>query len=224
MEDTTVFHNFFIGNGDTLYSLSSQEDTGDHNPMTMSISPDLGAHWSSVSLPDNAPFLGPKITEPNRDTIVVWGEKAFSGQLFISTDHGRTWTLDTVPIPEVLPNSFYSIQSISIGSGGRIVASIIVTGDTAIEGGGGSSVLAYLEPTPASVAPMVSSLKNFALYPNPATNILNIEYSSGNISIFDPLGRNYVVPRNGEALDVSSLPSGVYFVSDGVSRAKFVKE
>ena len=53
---------------------------------------------------------------------------------------------------------------------------------------------------------------------------LNLVSPAGTISISDPLGRSYAVPRNGDALDISTLPSGVYFVSDGVSRAKFVKE
>jgi hypothetical protein len=74
------------------------------------------------------------------------------------------------------------------------------------------------------VAQTVSTQQNFSLYPNPATNILNIATPAGAISISDPLGRSYEVPKTGNMLDISALPSGVYFISDGVSRAKFVKE
>jgi photosystem II stability/assembly factor-like uncharacterized protein len=68
------------------------------------------------------------------------------------------------------------------------------------------------------------SVFSIAVYPNPAENSISITNSNGPLSILDPLGRSYTVPRTGNTLDISSLPSGVYFVSDGVSRAKFVKE
>ncbi|HEY3874734.1 MAG TPA: T9SS type A sorting domain-containing protein, partial [Candidatus Kapabacteria bacterium] len=70
----------------------------------------------------------------------------------------------------------------------------------------------------------------FALYPNPTSGILNIESFSNKVSILDPLGRAYSVPRNENTLDVSSLPAGIYFIVDGGSitgtpqSAKFVKE
>ncbi len=65
---------------------------------------------------------------------------------------------------------------------------------------------------------------SLSIYPNPAANTLTIERAVGAISILDPLGRSYDVKQTGNTLDVSSLPSGVYFVSDGKRRAKFVKE
>jgi hypothetical protein len=46
----------------------------------------------------------------------------------------------------------------------------------------------------------------------------------GAFRIFDPLGRSYTVPQNGNALDVSSLQAGIYYVAIGGSVAKFVKE
>ncbi|HEY3875258.1 MAG TPA: T9SS type A sorting domain-containing protein [Candidatus Kapabacteria bacterium] len=66
--------------------------------------------------------------------------------------------------------------------------------------------------------------KETIIYPNPTSSLLNIGQCSGTLSILDPLGRPYTVPRNGNTLDVSSLPNGVYFLSDGVSRTKFVIE
>jgi hypothetical protein len=65
---------------------------------------------------------------------------------------------------------------------------------------------------------------SIAVYPNPATNSISIANSNRPLSILDPLGRSYEVKQTGNTLDVSSLPPGVYFLSDGVSRAKFVKE
>ncbi len=75
------------------------------------------------------------------------------------------------------------------------------------------------------------------IVPNPAGNEITIVVAgSGDYNTFvisDPLGRSYTVPTTpqpppwkggGVVLDISSLPAGVYFVSDGVSGARFVKE
>jgi hypothetical protein len=60
--------------------------------------------------------------------------------------------------------------------------------------------------------------------PNPATGFIKVEGSAGPFTIFDPLGRSYEASCTANTLDISSLHPGVYFVSDGRSRAKFVKE
>ncbi len=69
-----------------------------------------------------------------------------------------------------------------------------------------------------------SQQRPVTFYPNPATSSISITNSNGPLSILDPLGRSYEVKQTGNTLDVSALPSGVYFVSDGHTRAKFVKE
>ncbi len=62
------------------------------------------------------------------------------------------------------------------------------------------------------------------LFPNPATNRISVAASSGPFIVLDPLGRSYVVPQSENTIDVSALPSGVYFLSDGQHREKFVKQ
>ncbi|HET6400003.1 MAG TPA: T9SS type A sorting domain-containing protein [Candidatus Kapabacteria bacterium] len=61
-------------------------------------------------------------------------------------------------------------------------------------------------------------------YPNPARDMLNVEGFSGKVSILDALGRAHACPLQNGKLDISMLPAGIYYVSDGHSRAKFVKE
>jgi hypothetical protein len=85
-------------------------------------------------------------------------------------------------------------------------------------------MLAYLEPVSSGISSPVISQNNLTIFPNPATNEIQINSSERNISILDPLGRSYETNRSGNTLDISSLPSGVYFVSNGHTRAKFVKE
>ena len=88
----------------------------------------------------------------------------------------------------------------------------------------GSSYLARIEKVTSGVKESIIPVQDEMVYPNPAENTLTLNFPAGTISILDPLGRSYTVPRNGNTLDISSLPSGVYFVSDGKTRAKFVKE
>ena len=71
------------------------------------------------------------------------------------------------------------------------------------------------------------------IIPNPAQNEITIVGGSGTFTVSDPLGRvvlrqppspNPLPEGEDYTIDISSLPSGVYFVSDGISAAKFVKE
>ena len=73
----------------------------------------------------------------------------------------------------------------------------------------------------------------FSLYPNPAKDILNIQAKQGtainSIEIYNQLGQVVMAVTNSvNAIDVSSLASGTYFVKinseKGSANAKFVKE
>ncbi|HWF44065.1 MAG TPA: T9SS type A sorting domain-containing protein, partial [Candidatus Kapabacteria bacterium] len=69
-----------------------------------------------------------------------------------------------------------------------------------------------------------------SLFPNPAATTLTITAHEWihTIGVTDILGREVLsstIPSDGNiTLDISSLPSGLYFVSDGIARVKFVKE
>ncbi len=65
------------------------------------------------------------------------------------------------------------------------------------------------------------------IFPNPASSELQITGSqSGTVHLFDLLGRERMgapLVGNSATLEVSSLPPGLYFVSDGHSQTKFIK-
>ena len=74
---------------------------------------------------------------------------------------------------------------------------------------------------------------SFALYPNPAKDILNIEFKNQteikSVAIYNLIGQLVIsVPNVTNSIDVSSLASGTYFVKinseKGSANAKFVKE
>lgn len=71
----------------------------------------------------------------------------------------------------------------------------------------------------------VSNFSNdvpFAVYPNPADNILNTNVT-GTKRIFSLLGRE-VLQSNNLSIDISSLSSGVYIISHENQRIKFIKK
>jgi len=79
----------------------------------------------------------------------------------------------------------------------------------------------------SSVTSVQVSTNKTYIYPNPATKEITVVAAVGEhhmFVIYDPLGRSHTVPQNDNVLDISLLPAGVYFVSDGMSGAKFVKE
>lgn len=67
------------------------------------------------------------------------------------------------------------------------------------------------------------------VYPNPATSILNINAAMQHVQILDALGRTYPVPNRDGTLDITALPLGVYYISDGSTHgakqwSRFVKD
>jgi hypothetical protein len=65
---------------------------------------------------------------------------------------------------------------------------------------------------------------DLSVFPNPAKDFISTSSTEDNLLILDQLGRSYTVYRIENTFDISSLPPGIYFISDGVSKAKFVKE
>lgn len=62
------------------------------------------------------------------------------------------------------------------------------------------------------------------VYPNPASNVLHVEGASAPVSVQDEFGQGYSTPGKNGAIDIASLPPGVYYITDGQRRARFVKE
>ncbi len=208
---------FMVGGGDTLFSLAYRHDsTGVNQIATLVRSTDLGKNWTELPVPRTNRMTWTIASPLDQQTIVIAGRDS-TGEILISSDRGASWVLDTVPLDNGMP--YWLITSVAVTGSGRVIASIVP--DNLVLS---SSFLAYLEKVPSSVSTPEISHETSTIFPNPATNEIKISSDDGSISISDPLGRSYEVKRNGNTLDVSALPAGVYFVSDGRGRAKFVKE
>ena len=154
------------------------------------------------------------ISSLDNDFIMMGGINSGGPNLvMISTDRGNSWKVDTIPYDTVVRGPYYEVNGLAVTGTGHAVM---------VAGG----PLAILEPAPSSVVDQTTIGANVTyIYPNPARrNSITVDLEKGVLSILDPLGRSYEVKQSGNTLDVSALPSGVYFVSDGRSRAKFVKE
>ncbi len=218
----TSFHPyaFFFGSGDTLAieGWRWKDLTDYHASLAMAISTDFGTNWNELAVPqNNGIYFGAYAIQMSLDWrhMVMAGNDSV-GRIVQSFDAGVNWECDTVPLSSGIP--YHSVVPFAVTGSGRLLAGVVDD-----SGFLGSSSLAYLELVTAGIA-TPSNDSSLALFPNPASDKIQITSSEGNISISDPLGRSYAVKQTGNTLDISSLPSGVYFVSDGITRTKFVKE
>lgn len=76
----------------------------------------------------------------------------------------------------------------------------------------------------------ISDFKDLSIYPNPATdfiNILNVKHKIEKVAIFDLTGKQMITETK-QKINVSSLPSGVYLLSvkteTGIKNFKFIKQ
>ncbi len=215
------YSNASIGNGDTLLLSMGKLGKTFHDTSACVRSFDGGNHWAFTE--DTFTQL---IQSPvNSNTVIALQHSLgnwWPGFFALSTDLGSTWQIDTLEFDTTLgaPAIIIGLTFLSDGS----MIGVFSRSDALTGSPMGDQFIAKSEPLFSSVKPLTSSAQQAFLYPNPAASILNVENAGGTITITDPLGRTFEVKQTGNTLDISSLPSGVYFVSDGHSRAKFVKE
>lgn len=215
VESDSIWPQFLSFGGDD--SIAVLLVTGDTPNYILGIaeSSNLGKTWQ-FPLHDSAHIQPFVITSLSNRTIVVAGIDS-AGEIAMSTDRGATWHDYKVPLDNGMP--YYRISSVAVTGSGRVLA-VIVSDSNYL----GSNVLAYLETTSSIVTDAPHTENGLTLFPNPSTSVLTVDRKECAISILDPLGREYSVPKNGRTLDVSSLSSGIYFVTDGNGSAKFVKD
>jgi hypothetical protein len=64
-----------------------------------------------------------------------------------------------------------------------------------------------------------------AMYPNPVSNTLNLNYTEGSdFQILNLLGQQVLSGKAAAQVDVSALPQGTYFLKMGAEQVKFVKQ
>lgn len=208
--------NYCFGMGDTFVAYNTITSPDPEHTT------DGGLNWQESTLMDST-YLATDMSRLDQNPVFLVGEELDTtkiNKVFVSFDHGESWQTKIIPSANDTPILW--IKNVTVTQNGEAVAIIVAKRGTqhTVE----QDYLGYLAPIQEGIEEPISSPSIFAIYPNPASNVLTVENAERMISILDPLGRTYSVPRTGNHLDVSSLPTGIYFVTDGNESAKFVKE
>ena len=142
--------------------------------------------------------------------------------------HGTQWLEDSINAPF----GAYEITGISLLDSSH---ALIMLDDATNNGATGpAAAVGWVERitlnAQASVKTGQQNISDVQIYPNPASSSITITSAEAGsaVHLLDILGREVMqgtVPANGPlTLDVGSLPAGMYYISDGQTRAKFVKE
>jgi hypothetical protein len=215
-----VFGKVSFGVGDTMLAYGNYLNyDGDPFPCIARTS-NGGSTWALVYF-DTLLHHGAisHFTSVDRDTIIAVGS-ANVLTVLRSFDNGQSWKFDTITSDD---SDFDGL--INYGLGLNAAGDLVGTWSS-VYGFVSTLVVGQLEKS--SVVCNLQSPTLF-LYPNPATTFLTISDAPAGrgLHILDMLGR--VVGDDLQAeehvqFNISSLPSGVYFLSDGQTRARFVKE
>jgi hypothetical protein len=146
-----------------------------------------------------------------------------------STDFGSRWIEDTLTFNPAIDTGIEQSfdYRTTVTSDGYCIGGFNYQTGKYQSGWYGGSFLARVIPTTANVnIPLVDDQK-MLVWPNPAITMITLS-TDRTARITDIFGRTVL---EGNALnigridiDVSSLPSGVYYISDGKNRATFIKK
>ncbi|HET6400783.1 MAG TPA: T9SS type A sorting domain-containing protein [Candidatus Kapabacteria bacterium] len=210
-----ILGNFNFKGDDTIIGYGA---TGNGTPQILFIdrSIDGGMHWDSV-IYSGVAYNGLAMSSLDRD-IVFLSVVDDLPHLGVSTDHGMTWQIESMPL-----DTFVGQNTSAVAVTGRNEAVTIISTSPS------QGVLLQGIPASNNVDPNVREEGATPVYPNPASETITITSAgSTKVEVLDILGREVLhetVPSNSPyTLDISSLPDGLYYVSNGHSRAKFVKE
>jgi photosystem II stability/assembly factor-like uncharacterized protein len=141
--------------------------------------------------------------------------------LYVSLDSGTTWILKN----DGIPSTAQGIVSLAIHDNYLFAGTV--------DSGVWRTSLSDFNPSVVAGNGATNFANILRVFPNPASGVLQImSGQSGEVHLFDLMGRERMNAtiiagdsKSGSAtLDISSLPPGMYFVSDGHSQTKFVKE
>lgn len=183
---------------------------------------DNGMHWNYLTIPQDSDMNYVGCMSPLDRDIVFAGGYGNDRHILVSIDHGMSWNVDTFAYSS--DTDYPEINALAVTGDNHGVAIADIPGSAS------STVLMLGEPVSMDVRTSRITNSNLQIYPNPASQAISLESQEAGkpVEILDVLGQEVLsgrVPASGRlTLDISSLPAGLYYVSDGHSRTKFVKE
>ncbi len=189
-------------------------------------SSDCGANWYGVFEDTNEGDAEVNcISSINYDTVIAGPFEGRFNTIYLSTDKGHTWN----PEPLIFTDTVNNYGSMIVYGISRLPSGDFMGAFSTSQAEAASFLMRSMVST-ASVALQKSSGNSSGCYPNPASFTIAITSSEAGstVHVLDILGREVlhgVMPASGSlVLDVSALPSGLYYITDGSVRSKFVKE
>ena len=138
-------------------------------------------------------------------------------------------------LPNPNPGTWISydipLSSFTVAGGGSLARDAI--GQYLISSNLGTVYIDNIYFYRAATASVEDNLFNVSLYPNPASNRLNISAANTiqNAEIYNVLGKkvmNVTINKTSESIDISNLASGVYMIKynieNSIGTAKFIKQ
>jgi hypothetical protein len=220
ISDTSIhfpsFRNFNWGAGDTMIAYG-WENVGGHSGGLIARTSDGGKSWKKSEVPSGAAIgVMSKISD---DTLFAGRSDFARNSILLSTDQGLSWSADSM----IIHTSGQEYVQDVISGIVRLPSRELLLGTQVIPGLMGYILVGTLGVASVNIG-HAEEFENSGVFPNPATRLLHVHATTGSSKVFDAVGRAYAVPNHDGTLDVSSLPAGVYYVSEGTQRARFVKE
>ena len=158
----------------------------------------------------------------------------FAGYLELTTSN---YTLNVTPAAGSPVVAAYSAPLQTLGLAGKAIT-VLASGflNPAVNSNGPAFGLWVALNTggalvPLPVVPLATasfSSKNIAIYPNPVSNILNIDipftFQKANYSIVDLGGRSIISANFDNKIDVSNLSNGMYILNLGIDGNNFAQK
>jgi len=169
-------------------------------------STDSGLTWSRImNVPSPATFQSMSFADTNHGLIAAGGSGTYA---IYTINGGQSWRTDRLSGFNFCSASFPDTSVAYVASGYSLYR--LSTADLAVQS-----------------LPQVTIVPSIEIV-NGTLIVMNLNERDGKLQIFDILGREVLhgnIPTYGKLeIDISSLPSGLYFVTDGNWRGKFAKE
>jgi len=170
---------------------------------------DSGATWTQITFPH-------AVTALVTDGKNLWAGTMDSG-VYVSTDNGKNWR----NVSEGL-RYFLQVTAMAVYDTMMIVATVSPGSQNYWQAW--RPIREMVDSTKSGVKEIAHNNNPLEVFPNPATNLLQITSSQpGQAHLFDLLGRerlNASIGASGATMDVSHLEAGMYFLRLGSESAK----
>jgi len=215
-----------------------------------------GSNWSELNFPASFTMID-KFVECNHTLLAANGVNPNTECLYVSADTGNTWIAANglyehglnIVYDFIAYNTDIYLASLKgvykssdnglnwINTGCPWPVSLAIIGDTIYAGNGNQGIWKRsLSNMPSAIAEEDGLSSNSILYPNPASDKINIKYKQNTseknigIAIYNIMGQlisSHKLQKDNSDIDISNLEKGIYFIQisgDNPITAKFLKK